>query len=119
MKKDLIIISTDSSEKLKENLKAYGHVISLSHSTLLDKREAAHPDMRICRVSEAECVIAPDVPIDIVSVLQKYGVTVYKGNTNLSERYPEILHTMFLLGIKYFSTTLITLTAFYYHNFHI
>lgn len=102
MSKNFIIISKDSDLFLKKNLKLYGEVLEISPSEYLDRREGAHPDMRICKITDSCCIVAPDIVDEIECFFKKFGISFCIGKTFLKKKYPENIAYNVLVGDKIF-----------------
>lgn len=65
------------------------HIIRYPDSGRIENSTKAHPDLRICKITESLAVVSPDLPDSFITALNDFGIETVKGEKIPFGKYPD------------------------------
>ena len=84
-----VIADNRIPQAAKQQLEKYAKLIPLETQNIVETSVSGHPDIFMTACNN-EFVISPQIPQNIVDVIEKTNTSYYFGTAKLSENYPQI-----------------------------
>lgn len=84
----LILLDRKMPEAAKEKLAAYGNIVEFATEGITYKAISGHPDIFFCPTPSG-LIVAPNLPQEYFSILDKNHITYLKGSLPVGKEYPE------------------------------
>jgi hypothetical protein len=96
----LILLDRKMPEPAKEKLAAFGEIIEFATEGITYKAISGHPDIYFCP-SPAGLIVAPNLPEEYRSILDRNHIKYLKGSLPVGKEYPETARYNSLVAEKY------------------
>ncbi len=102
----VFLLSQYACDTAKQTLSELGAVIELRANPILPRPKQCHADMQVAKINQSTAIFAPGTDEAAMEALSAYGISVQKGASCLSGKYPgNIAYNILKVGRMYFHNT--------------